>query len=501
MANMSQETWEKLGNASVPDFNFSSSALELADAEFFKANRLRPSAWISIFHALGSSASIPDAPLKSMEWYRLAISNGVAPMVILTTGMIGSAFMVVYLQRWRLLRRKEKASPLSTICLTVVSCILILGGVLLALNASRAGFATSLNEIESCLQDLKDTRLSVSSISYVADSSRHSMEKLGQCCPQVWPVKGMCEEQVSRLLAKFQVGYTALSKAAAHTDDLLASTIKNFEAVHESRKAPGITVLALFTPAILSLAMLIFIVGAALAVNESFDRPYEYKLKGVCNWLFKFGGVPLAGVMVVVSTYAALGMGVGIAGAQFCQDPDANVIKLFVDSNETETKAYAAAKYYIEGEGKNPFLVAMSKEIALLHGFEAYTQNWFYTTIMSILEAGCPPVHNADFAGLIQQIRWEVSKAQYRTSRPHVYKYYHDSVHRSICGSVMSTTGWLTLTYLLAGIVCIPTLTIQAHDMLMSYSNAAADAADAQPEHSPTERPEQELYDRLSPGA
>merc|ERR1740138_1985671 len=141
----------------------------------------------------------------------------------------------------------------------------------------------------------------------------------------------------------------------------------------------------------------------------------------------------------------------GTVGASFCHAADHTVLVYAEHSLGNVSNAYAAASYYITGEGTNPYMQALNQaRAALKETEEQFKELALYEPVIAL---NC---HNLTFKPITDGFKTASASIDVGLDvlhRKNIYKYYEAAVHDDACGTALAGFGWLVVCQVIVGLV------------------------------------------------
>jgi len=186
------------------------------------------------------------------------------------------------------------------------------------------------------------------------------------------------------------------------------------------------------------------------------------------------GGALFTPVVLVVAAVAAAELGAGVALGAFCRDADTNALTI-IGALGDET-FYNISHYYINKDDvANPLADALRQADASIADFDRELGN---------ATSQCKHGAAESLAGLARSAQESLGALESRLSRAQVYPHYHKAVHEFACATVVSGLGWLSLSQIAVGLLCLPVLACMA-DSFFDRWVAWRASLQAGPRHGP----------------
>lgn len=477
-------TWKTFSQLAVPALREPKTVPVDEVAAKFRES-YQPSVWTNLFSYIGGGEELPEAPFYSLEWLKVATLSSAAPAILVIIGLIVALALYYHLSKREVPTTKSSPYPLTGV--TLVTYVLLVVGACCALSTGRATYEATHEQLQELAFDLADVEESLFTINASVARVHKALGDMPQCCPAI-EYQSICQSSVQGGVSGVDHGLLALSDqlVLAHKT---VSTFGSFVMLFKEDEFASGTALLLFTPTLVCILVLTMLVSVALA-SPCLDKTGGRAEVSYDTLILKYGSIPLSLLVFMLVVTAAVALGTGVTTSSFCTDADNSVLKIVLAlGNGKDSETYRTAQYYIQGVGLNPAATTIHEAWAMLYTIDDFVQDYFFRAMLELLGDACNPVRTANFPAFSEMAHSEIDKALRLSTREHFYGYYEQGVHRGVCGGIISSIGWLTVTYSFAGFVCLPILSLLAHDYLVGSSNCYTVTKQAEVELAPQTHP------------
>jgi len=340
-------------------------------------------------------------------------------------------------------------------------------GLIIFLSTAQRGFGHSNDVLNELSVDVGNASTVASSLNMSVWDLQSNLQQLQVVCPDLpTPVKQSIDAKLQPVLAELETTggdmntyANQLGAISGEVDKLTSGRASDIEAL---------------SSAILSVPIIFVTLTCAfmttILLGTSCLRSGSNCAKCQDIFFFKIGSVGLALTILIVAVISTAQLASGIAISSFCGDVDGNMMLVLNKSigegspfyAEHGAQAYNATRYYVTGQGQNPFEVELNN---------ASTKFGEVTDAFSKLQE---QLHSDDvqkvcgnaFDGPVNAINVDLDNVENQTQlsftlisrNETIYPLYSKAVHEAVCGEIINGLGWLSLFQFAVGVVCLPCL-------------------------------------------
>lgn len=434
--------------------------------------------WVAFFSVLGGRAAIPKAPLDSFEWSKLVLFTSAAPCVLFLLGLVVAIVVVTQLCCREQTDAPPRPSAVPLLFFVVLTCTLLWVCSMYALESGAVAYEAAEGQLTRMIDDFTDALATVKSLNKTITNTIAQINDVHNCCP-VFDIFVLCKSAAAGFQNNENVkAVDSIRLLLSEIYPELQGTLRvltTFES--HAHWADRFIVACCFGPMIMATALMLLVSISAVSTGGVSGKTLDRFIKCCFS---RVGAIPLAMLIVVVTALSATGLAIGIVSGNLCTDPDDNVLGIVrsmskgLDSEEVVNEASADyIAYYIKGEGMHPIdrhrLNTPAGDLTI-HDTVKRTNDLLqtseFTTLKNLLESQCSAWRDADLPGMAQEAQAMSDFVHERLSWGHVHQYYDSSVLTSVCGGVVSATGWFLLFHVPVGLACLPAFLILSHDLL-----------------------------------
>uniref|UniRef100_A0A7S2NM59 Uncharacterized protein n=1 Tax=Zooxanthella nutricula TaxID=1333877 RepID=A0A7S2NM59_9DINO len=392
--------------------------------------------WGTLLSRLAPQFPPDERADSSDEWFAFAGKCLIAPA---TTALIGICVATALFVRSCLRggvdpRRPPSSKPV--ICTSVLGLLCTAAGVFAYVTVCRVdknGIVPVVQEVHNIFKDASDAREQFANLTRTGTLLSEAFTE----------VKSTFPAEVPGEFGEFQSILDEVLEKARSAGSYMAALPKQVSDFAGSNKLAGVAKivwLSLSVPLVLVMLCCIIIFVMVWATRSLAGRG-----RCSCRCIHVLGAAVFAPAVLLIAALAACELGGAMAMASFCVDPTENALSIIHKLGNQHS--YGISRYYLRGDGNNPLIGVVES----IEACEADLKNG--RGVSRFLPEG----DWSQLTPLVADLRAPLDQLQRLLDPVHVYKRYED-VHKIACPTMVNGLGWLIVSQLAVGLLCLPVL-------------------------------------------
>jgi len=397
--------------------------------------------WVTVLSKLAPLFPPAESAASSEAWYSFASRCSIPSAVVVLVGACAALAVLIRscIRAGRRPTRRPSSKPV--ICTSILTLLLVAAGILAYLAVGGAGTMRvnhAVQEIGSVLDDVATARARGIELKQAGDGIAQAFQQILRECPAETQLNETLGQEVDRYQAQSARYMEYLDGLPGHLSD---------HAKNQLFLAAGMVFFSVLGPLALVVLCCVAIFAVVCATRGANGG-------GRCSncCIHGFGAALVTPVVLVVTAVAAGELGAGVALGAFCRDADTNALTVIRQLGD-ET-LYNISRSYIDG-GVNPLTEALWQGSDSANATIAQLEK-------EVVRLECAPNATDLLARSAKSTRAPFDDLRRLLDPAHVYPLYEAAVHDFACTKVVSGLGWLSLSQLVVGVLCLPVLACMA---------------------------------------